>query len=167
MSEKNIARFLHEYKELVNKLDSAKTQKDLVIILTHSSGMQILPGVLFYQHGCLKTFGTLRRITYQHLDFIIKKNTHNPSISMLLLANCKKSRSMLAKWKFPDTEEKENEKELFVQKFGFQPRNCAEIRSFLLKKNVTDLRLYIDEEYDPHEDLPLLRRLCLVFLTLP
>jgi len=167
MSEKTIARFLHQYKLLVHKLYDAEKQRDLVIILTHSSGMQVIPRVLFAENGYLKSFDRLYQVTYQHLDFIIKKNTNNPSISMLLLANCKKTKLMLKQWNFPDIEEKENEKELFEKKFGFQPKTCAEIRAFLLKNNVTDLRWYIDKNSEPYEDLPLLRRTCLAFLTLP
>lgn len=155
MSQQTIRKFLIEYKSFVNAFHLASTPKELVGILTHSSGMNILPTVLFFSNGNLKSFDHLYIITAQHLELMIKKNTTNPSISLLLLGNTQTTRQRMRKWVLPGTSSISDEK-WFESKYAVTPTSPSVIRAVLMKHGIRDLRWYITDECEPRIDLSLM-----------
>jgi hypothetical protein len=153
MSQKTIGKFLLEYKRFVNDFDMASSRKDLVRVLVHSSGMSILPSILFTTAGALKSFDRLHVITEQHLDFFIKKNTFNSAISMLLLVNIQTTNQKLRQWDLPlDTI---NPKDFiwFESRYKVKPTSARIVRSVLIKHEIHDLRFYLTKDCDLRVDM--------------
>jgi hypothetical protein len=144
--------FLSHYKKLVTKLEQAQTVRDLVEILCISSGDNLFPSIIFDQNGQLKTFNELRNITYQQLSLIIKKNTDNPVISLLLLVNIERDKQRLLEWEITGNPMSLH-KSWFIEKFKIDPISCEVVRIVLMQNNIYDLRFFITKNREPRTDL--------------
>jgi hypothetical protein len=150
-------RFLLHYKDLVHRYESARTSTDLVQILAQSSGMNIFPFLLFQPSGELKNFDVLRYITYQQLDFLIKKNTSNPGLSEILLVNLQQSQKKQSDWKMPSVTSYKEDAAWFFNKYGEVPTSAEAIRKTLLSNKIVELAFFLNfKTLQPWTDVPLL-----------
>jgi len=148
-------KFLKNYKSLVEQFEHATDVHDLLPILAKSSGLSILPSLLFLASGQLKNYDTLRLLTYQQLDFMIKKNTAKPGLSEVLLINLIQTKNKQAAWVNPSPHITDTR--WFQKTYHETPRSVAATRSILLRHNVKDLCVYLNYvTLQPWDDLDLL-----------
>jgi hypothetical protein len=139
-----IELFLQEYKKLVVMLYSSPSEIDLLNILLTSTGLNILPSLLFDKSGTLKSKKELFKLAHQQLKFFIKENTHSPVISKVLLINIKRCRQKQQAWSEPPQTKFAQNVKWFKFKYGRSPKSTRHIRKILLITNQQNLAPFIN-----------------------
>ena len=151
MRGETVAAFLQAYKNLVHSFESATTQQELVSILLSSSGMCVIPQVLFLGDGTLRSFKNLRATVHQHLELLVSRNTDQPTTALALLVNTNHSQKRSLLWSLPGVPRK-TDNEWAQRTYGTELLTCSEIRAVLIRDSMYDLRLYVTAEGWPRED---------------
>jgi hypothetical protein len=132
--DRETAKFVFAYRDLVFKLEKSKTEADIVAVLYATTGGNILPKLVFQTTtGSVKEFKELYDLAYDLLLKMLKINTTEQIVCNFLTLNLEK-----LKHRSNNTRKKPPQAWPFVG----VPNSVEQARKLLLEANFKDNRAY-------------------------